>query len=570
MTLLRSRLACCTREREISFDFDEQKITTYDGLESCIKQSQSYDNESSTSRCDKSVTDSLFDDDSSSTSSNTAFMSSLSSQRTTTVKKGSHGPETWEFSASPQHFCVKEKAASQSFEYSDMEAMRVKFSKLLLGEDMTGGSNGLSTALALSNAISSLSASVFGELWKLEPLSEEKKRKWQQEMEWFLSPTNYMVELVPATQNGNNGSTFEIMTPKARPDIQMNLPALQKLDTMLIETLDSMVETEFWYSEVGSRAEGRSRSAGQSKRWWLPSPQVPMTGLCDAERKKLMDCGKLVNQIFKAAKAINENVLHEMPVPALIKDALPKSAKVNLGEDLYKVLSVESASFDDMIDALNLRSEHSALETINRLEAAVLVWKEKIAEQAEDNKSPIRTSWSFIKDPTFELDRIDLSLNHAEALLQKIKTRYPNLPHTFLDMMKIQYGKDIGHAVLEAYSRVLGNLAFTILTRIGEILQEDILSNPNSPAAACHLPGLRIPGTPGSPAPGSHRVRHSLIDQMNKVDGRASFSCRTNASDLDLDSVSSMRGLITATPSRRRGWCLSREVCRSKSPENSP
>nr|GLL48763.1 rop guanine nucleotide exchange factor 14-like isoform X1 [Ipomoea trifida] len=494
-------------------------VTTYDGLESCIKQSQSYDNESSTSRCDKSVTDSLFDDDSSSTSSNTAFMSSLSSQRATTVKKDSHGPEAWEFSASPQHFCVKEKAASQSFEYSDMEAMRVKFSKLLLGEDMTGGSNGLSTALALSNAISSLSASVFGELWKLEPLSEEKKRKWQQEMEWFLSPTNYMVELVPATQNGNNGSTFEIMTPKARPDIQMNLPALQKLDTMLIETLDSMVETEFWYSEVGSRAEGRSRSAGQSKRWWLPSPQ---------------------------------------------------SAKVNLGEDLYKVLSVESASFDDMIDALNLRSEHSALETINRLEAAVLVWKEKLAEQAEDNKSPIRTSWSFIKDPTFELDRIDLSLNHAEALLQKIKTRYPNLPHTFLDMMKIQYGKDIGHAVLEAYSRVLGNLAFTILTRIGEILQEDILSNPNSPAAACHLPGLRIPGTPGSPAPGSHRVRHSLIDQMNKVDGRASFSCRTNASDLDLDSVSSMRGLITATPSRRRGWCLSREVCRSKSPENSP
>lgn len=53
-------------------------------------------------------------------------------------------------------------------------------------------------------------ASVFGELWKLEPLSEEKKRKWQQEMEWFLSPTNYMVELVPATQNGDNGCTFEV------------------------------------------------------------------------------------------------------------------------------------------------------------------------------------------------------------------------------------------------------------------------------------------------------------------------------------------------------------------------
>lgn len=133
-------------------------VTTYDGLESCIKQSQSYDNESSTSRCDKSVTDSLFDDDSSSTSSNTAFMS-LPSQRTT-VKKDNHGPEMWEFSASPQHFSVKEKAVSKTFEYSDMEAMKVKFSKLLLGEDLTGGSNGLSTALALSNAISNLSGTL--------------------------------------------------------------------------------------------------------------------------------------------------------------------------------------------------------------------------------------------------------------------------------------------------------------------------------------------------------------------------------------------------------------------------
>lgn len=53
-----------------------------------------------------------------------------------------------------------------------------------------------------------------------------------------------------------------------------------------------------------------------------------MTGLCDAERKKLMDCGKLVNQIFKAAKAINENVLLEMPVPALIKGALPKASNL--------------------------------------------------------------------------------------------------------------------------------------------------------------------------------------------------------------------------------------------------
>lgn len=54
-------------------------------------------------------------------------------------------------------------------------------------------------------------ASVFGELWKLEPLLEERKSKWQREMDWLLSPTNFMVELVPARQNAANGQTLEVI-----------------------------------------------------------------------------------------------------------------------------------------------------------------------------------------------------------------------------------------------------------------------------------------------------------------------------------------------------------------------
>lgn len=85
-----------------------------------------------------------------------------------------------------------------------------------------------------------------------------------------------------------------------------------------------MVNTEFWYAEVGSRAEGRSRSGGQSMRWWLPSPRVPTIGLSEIERKRLLHQGKLIFQVFKAAKSINGHVLVEMPVPTAIKDALPK------------------------------------------------------------------------------------------------------------------------------------------------------------------------------------------------------------------------------------------------------
>lgn len=562
MMMMRRRLACCTRDRDISLDFDEQeRIMTYNGLESCIINNQSYENESRTSRGDGCPTDSLDDDDSSCSSSKDAFGSF--SSKWLTMKKDEHGLDEWELSESPQHFYVKDKP-TYPLQFSDVEAMKEKFAKLLLGEDITGGCKGLGTALALSNAITNLAATVFGELWKLEPLTEERKSKWRREMDWLLSPTNYMVELVPAKQNGANGRTLEIMTPKARADIHMNLPALQKLDSMLIEMLDSMVNTEFWYAEGGSRAEGRNNSARQSKRWWLPSPQVPTKGLSDSERKKLLHQGRVVHQVFKAAKSINENILLEMPVPSVIKDALPKSGKASLGEELCKVLSAESSSAEEMLNSLNLKSEHSALESINKLEAAVFAWKEKITEQAS-GKSPVRTSWSFIKDSMSEMDKMELLLDRAEALLHQLKTRYPNLPHTFLDVTKIQYGKDIGHSILEAYSRVLGNLAYSILCRMQDILQEDALSNPNSPVDTHYFPSINLCETS---AVGLH-VKLSLTDEMNKL----SVHCHSNSSgtsDLEFSYSDAKTSSVAATPSRSSVWCISREACMSVSPKNSP
>ncbi|KAL3651013.1 hypothetical protein CASFOL_007416 [Castilleja foliolosa] len=556
--MMRKKLACCTRDmREISIDFDE-RIMTYNGLESCILNSQSYDDESGTSGGNGCVTDSFDGDDSScSSSTNTNAFGSFSSLWTI-MKKDNH--ESY-FASTPKHMHAKEN--QELGQLSDVETIKEKFAKLLLGEDITGGTKGVSTALALSNGITTLAASVFGELWKLEPLAEEKKSKWQREMDWLLSPTNYMVELVPAKQNGANGRILEIMTPKARADIHMNLPALRKLDSMLIEMLDSMVDTEFWYAEVGSRAEGRSRNAGQSMRWWLPSPRVPTVGLSDIERKRLLHKGKLVYQVFKAAKSINENVLDEMSIPTTIKDALPKSGKASVGEELYRILSAETLSAADMINCLNLKSELTALEAINRLEAAILAWKEKIAEHGKNVKSPVRTSWSFVKDTLSELEKMESLVNQAELLLQQLKTKYPNLPQTFLGMTKIQYGKDVGHSILEAYSRVLANVAFSILSRIGDILQEDVMSNSNSPVAMSHLVGARIPGISDSPM--LDRVRHSLIHQLNGVDGKSSRE--SDGSDCSEEAkISSVSG----TPGRSRVWCIGKEACHSLSAQSSP
>lgn len=42
------------------------------------------------------------------------------------------------------------------FDYVEVEMMKERFSKLLLGEDMSGSGNGVCTALAISNAITNL------------------------------------------------------------------------------------------------------------------------------------------------------------------------------------------------------------------------------------------------------------------------------------------------------------------------------------------------------------------------------------------------------------------------------
>lgn len=59
----------------------------------------------------------------------------------------------------------------------------------------------------------------------------------------------------------------------------------------------------------------------------------------------------------------------------------------------------------------------------------------------ESGNSPIRMSWSFIKDQMSELDKIESLVDRAEILIEHLKSKYPNLPQTFLDATKIKYGK---------------------------------------------------------------------------------------------------------------------------------
>ncbi|KAG5538382.1 hypothetical protein RHGRI_019082 [Rhododendron griersonianum] len=130
----------------------------------------------------------------------------------------------------------------------ELETMKERFSKLLLGEDMSGSGKGVCTAVAISNAMTNLyetndlfglyaqellvkseqvkewleglpveagrvtGASVFGNHLRLEPLHPEKKLMWRREMNCLLSVCDYIVELVPKSKDLHDGTTLEVRT----------------------------------------------------------------------------------------------------------------------------------------------------------------------------------------------------------------------------------------------------------------------------------------------------------------------------------------------------------------------
>ncbi|XP_020274087.1 rop guanine nucleotide exchange factor 1-like isoform X2 [Asparagus officinalis] len=374
------------------------------------------------------------------------------------------------------------KLERRETDFTEVEMMKERFAKLLLGEDMSGGGKGVCSALAISNAITNLS-----ELWRLEPLAPQKKSMWLREMDWLLCVSDSIVELVPSVQEFPGGGTFEVMVSHPRSDLHMNLPALKKLDAMLLGMLDGFRDTEFWYVDRGivvadtdddgngaypSSSFGRS-SLRQDEKWWLPCPCVPPNGLSEEARKKLQQCRDCANQILKAAMAINSGVLAEMEIPDAYLVNLPKSGKSCLGEIIYRYLTADQFSPECLIDCLDLSSEHRTLEIANRIEAAIHVWRLK-----DLKRHPLHTkhkkSWGGkVKELVSHPDRTQLLSQRAESLLQSLRHRFPGLPQTVLDMTKIQYNKDVGHSILESYSRVMESLAFNVMARLDDLIYAD-------------------------------------------------------------------------------------------------
>ncbi|XP_022777169.1 rop guanine nucleotide exchange factor 12-like [Durio zibethinus] len=354
---------------------------------------------------------------------------------------------------------------------NDMEQMKERFAKLLLGEDMSGGGKGVSSALALSNAITNLAASVFGEQSRLEPMSPERKARWRKEIDWLLSVTDHIVELVPSQQKNKDGSNMEIMVTKQRTDLHMNIPALRTLDTMLIDCLDTFKnQNEFYYLSRDAPDSEKGNNKRKDDKWWLPTVKVPPNGLSETARKNLQIQKESVTQVLKAAMLINAQLLSEMEIPENYIESLPKNGRASLGDSIYRSITVEFFDHDQFLSSMDLSSEHKILDLKNRIEASIVIWKRKMNQK--DGKSTWGSAVSFEKRELFE--------ERVETILRIIKHRYPGLPQSSLDISKIQYNRDVGQAVLESYSRILESLAFTILSRIEDVLHADyVVQNPS-------------------------------------------------------------------------------------------
>ncbi|XP_057454627.1 rop guanine nucleotide exchange factor 3-like isoform X2 [Lotus japonicus] len=363
---------------------------------------------------------------------------------------------------------------------SELEMMKERFAKILLGEDMSGGGKGVSTAVTISNSITNLYATVFGQNLKLEPLKPEKKAMWIREMNCLLSVCEYIVEFAPTAQYLEDGTIVEMMTSRPRSDIYVNLPALQKLDTMLIEILDSFQDTEFWYAEHGSISGNSTRSRAGSfrkivqrkdEKWWLPVPCVNPGGLSEKSRRHLRKKRDCANQIHKAAMAINSSVLAEMEIPETYTANLPKSGRASLGDTIYRYMhSADKFSPDYLLDCLKISTEHEALQLADKVESSMYTWRRKAC------LSHSKASWNKVKDLMADTDGSDkncILAERSETLLFCLKQRYPELSQTSLDTCKIQYNHDVGKAILESYSRVLEGLAFNIVAWTDDVLFVD-------------------------------------------------------------------------------------------------
>lgn len=161
---------------------------------------------------------------------------------------------------------------------------------------------------------------------------------------------------------------------------------------------------------------------------------------------------------------------------------------------MYRLITDDHFDPEELLRSVDSSDEHSIVDLKNRIEASAVIWQKKMTHN-KDSKLP----WghSHEKRGMFE--------GRAENVLLLIKHRFPGIAQSALDISKIQCNKvwdwdassdirhlllclfirmpcvppfcirqDVGLAILESYSRTLESLAFTVMSRIEDVLSADL------------------------------------------------------------------------------------------------
>lgn len=83
-------------------------------------------------------------------------------------------------------------------------------------------------------------------------------------------------------------------------------------------------KNEFYYVSRDADESENGNAKRKVEKWWLPTAKVPPEGLSEMSRKFLQYQKDCVNQVLKAAMAINSQVISEMEVPDNYIESLPK------------------------------------------------------------------------------------------------------------------------------------------------------------------------------------------------------------------------------------------------------
>ncbi|KAI7753206.1 hypothetical protein M8C21_012337, partial [Ambrosia artemisiifolia] len=218
---------------------------------------------------------------------------------------------------------------------------------------------------------------------------------------------------------------------------------------------------EFWY--MSKDANESQKGVKRSDKWWLPTVKVPPGGLSEESRKWMQKQKDCANQVLKASMAINAEVLAIMEIPEDYLENLPKKSRDRLGEASYKFITAEFFDPGQFLASMDLSSEHKILDLKNKIEASIIIWKRKMLQKES------RASWNS----SSKMEKRELFEERAKIILLLIKQRFPGLPQSLLDINKIESNKDVGHAILESYSRVLESLANTVMNCIEDVLYAD-------------------------------------------------------------------------------------------------